>query len=438
MADRDDLSSAIPTGRTFVRYAVLVWLCAAAMLAYAQRFNVANGVAEIQRDLDLSNREAGGAMSAFFITYALFQIPGGWLAERFGSRAALVLAVLFCSASAGLTGAALGLVSLALGRMATGAGQAAIFPACTSTMARWFPAGERAIASGLLAGFMSLGAAAASWLNGQLLTVISWRWVFVISALPGLVWAAGFYLWFRNRPAEHSSVGAEELALLERAAPDEHDTADRAQARRIPWGALAKSRAMWLIAAQQFFRAAGYALFATWFPKFLQEVFKVDVGTAGWLTSIPLLSVVAGSWLGGAFSDWLLVRTGSRRGSRQWTAAVTMFACAAFFLAAMFQPLAGPAVTLIAAAAFFGAIAGPVAYAITIDMGEKHVATVFSVMNMAGNVGAALFPLAVGYLVDATGRWDVVLPLVAGIYVAGGVCWLLLDPRGNVFNSAGE
>ena len=89
---------------------------------------------------------------------------------------------------------------------------------------------------------------------------------------------------------------------------------------------------------------------------------------------------------------------------------------------------------LVAVAALLGAVAGPVAYAITIDMGGRHVTSVFSVMNMAGNIGAAAFPVAIGMLIEWKGRWEWVPLVVAGIYVAGGACWLLLDPTGTVFD----
>src|SRR5262245_40336043 len=96
----------------FVRYVVLGWLCAAAALAYTQRLQLGVGVKPIREDLSLSATQLGWAMSAFFITYALFQIPGGWFAQRRGSRVALVAAIVLCSLSAGLTGAAIGIASL--------------------------------------------------------------------------------------------------------------------------------------------------------------------------------------------------------------------------------------------------------------------------------------------------------------------------------------
>ena len=420
-----------------VRYLVLAWLCAAATIAYSQRFPLGVLVTLVQDDLKIDDEAMGWAISAFFISYALFQIPGGWLSDRWGSRAALALFVTACSLAVGLTGAATGIVALVVFRLTAGAGQAGIFPAATLSMARWFPSTERAVSSGLLAGCMSLGGVVATALAGSLLLLCSWRWVFLIFAIPGIAWSVGFYLWFRNRPEEHSGVRAAELSVIRGgAAESDHDR--HSTSEPTPWIALARSASMWLIAWQQFFRAAGYALFTSWFPKYLQKVYEITVEEAGVLTSIALAAVVVGSPLGGILSDWLLVRSGSRRISRQGTAIVTMLACAAFFALSMLPTRPGPAVMLIAAAAFFGAVAGPIAYAITIDMGGRHVATVFSVMNMAGNIGAAAFPVVVGSLVERTGRWEWIPLLVAGIYVAGAVCWLFLNPNGTVFRSNTE
>ena len=122
-----------------VRYIVLAWLCLAAALVYGQRLTLGVGATVVQNDLALSDLAMGWAMGAFFITYAIFQIPGGRMADRLGSRAALAVCLTFCSLATVCTGAATGLTSLMLVRLAAGAGQAGIFPAATASIARWFP-----------------------------------------------------------------------------------------------------------------------------------------------------------------------------------------------------------------------------------------------------------------------------------------------------------
>jgi nitrate/nitrite transporter NarK len=203
----------------------------------------------------------------------------------------------------------------------------------------------------------------------------------------------------------------------------------------IPWLAIVSTPAMWFICWQHVFRAAGYIFYATWFPRFLQEVHGVSMLNSGLLASLPLLVVIAGSPLGGMTSDWVLSMTGSRRIGRQFFAAACMLLCAGLILVAwrVRDPLLAAAV--ISAGSFCAAFGGPCAYAITMDMGGKHVATVFSVMNAFGSLGAATFPIVIPYIVKFSG-WNAVMLVFAGIYVAAALCWVAFDPNVTIGGSA--
>jgi sugar phosphate permease len=110
-----------------------------------------------------------------------------------------------------------------------------------------------------------------------------------------------------------------------------------------------------------------------------------------------------------------------------------MFCCAGFALAAYFLADVRAVIALISLAAFCGTFGGVSGYSVCIDFGGRRVGTVISVMNMCGNIGAGLFPLTVGHLVAATGRWDLVLPLFAAIFFIDGVCWAFLNPERPLF-----
>jgi ACS family glucarate transporter-like MFS transporter len=414
---------------TRVRYVVLVWLCASAAIAYIPRNSISVAEQAIRSDLGLTDDAMGAAMSAFFVTYAVFQVPSGWLAHVWGTRRALPVLTVLWSAAAGLMGLAGGLPGLVTSRLSQGAAQAGIFPCATASIARWFPVTQRAVASGFLASFMSVGGALGAFFTGLLLEPLGWRWLFALYAVPGLLWAAGFYAWFRDRPQDHPAVNSGELAQLGPAPPP------GPHAEPTPWGALIRSPALWWICGQQFFRAAGYIFFASWFATFLRETRGVGDVEAGLFTSLPLWGVVLGSPVGGIVSDWLLARTGSRRVGRQGLAAASMFVSAALILLSYRVSEVWGAVLLISLGSFCSSMAGPCTYAITIDMGGRHVAPVFSVMNMAGNIGATVFPMVVPWFVRTTGSWDFMLLLFAGIHAAAAFCWLMLDPRGTIFDS---
>jgi sugar phosphate permease len=205
-------------------------------------------------------------------------------------------------------------------------------------------------------------------------------------------------------------------------------------AAKVPWGVILTSAAMWWIGLQQFFRAAGYVFFATWFATYLQETRGVGVATSGVLNSLPLVGVVVGSLAGGTLSDWLLAQTGSRRVARQGLAAVSLTCCAALVVAAFFIRDTTLAVLTISAGQFCASCGGPCAYAITMDLGGRHVTTVFSFMNMCGNVGAFVFPILVPKLVVWTGDWDAVLFTFAMIHAAAAICWLCFNSNRPIVN----
>jgi len=374
-------------------------------------------------------------MSAFFISYAVFQIPGAWFGQRFGARRALpAFAVAWSAATAAMSAGWFFMLMVA--RVAKGFAQAGLFPVSTGVVANWFPKTGRAFATGALASFMSVGGAAGAALTGWLVVAIGWRWMFALYSLPGLLWAAWFWKWFRNTPQEHGSVNPAERKLIEPdrpMAPPVQGSDSQSTASPIPWLRLLTSPPMWCICGQQFFRAAGYMFFTSWFPTYLQESRGVTIATSGVLTMLPLLAVVAGSLAGGGVSDAVLRRTHSLRLARRAVAGCSLGLCAALILSAYFFTDALAAVLIISAGSFFAAVAGPCGYTITIDMGGEHVPTVNSVMNMCGNIGAMLFPLAVPWLLRATGSWNTVLLTFGALYIAAALCWWGLKPEGNVF-----
>jgi MFS family permease len=195
-------------------------------------------------------------------------------------------------------------------------------------------------------------------------------------------------------------------------------------------------RTIWLLCSQQFLRGAAMVFFATWFPTYLEEARGMTTLQAGVCTTGAGVGAMLGSILGGLFSDYVLRRTGNSYVSRQGIAVLGMLLCAALILAAYFTQDNHLAVGLIGLGAFCGAFGGVSGYTVAIKHGGRHVATVLSTMNMWGNIGAGLFPLAVGWLVRKYSLWDPVLFMFAGIFLLDAVCWAALTPQETL--DAGE
>lgn len=413
------------------RYIILAGLCLAAVLAYVTRNAISVAESTVRADLHLTKEQSGWLMSLFFWSYALCQIPAAALAQRIGMRRALPLfGILWSLASAGM--AAGSFVVMLVMRLFMGVSQAGLVPVGYSIIARWFPRVNQGFASGWFAGFMSVGGALAAPLSAWLVVACGWRWMFALYAVPGVLWALWFMRWLHDHPARHPRVNAAELELIHpglgpevAATPVEHPP--------VPWRLLVSSPAIWWICAQQFCRAAGYIFFSSWFATYLQEARGVTIIGSGWLTTLPLLADVAGSLLGGALSDLVLHRTGNQRFARQGLTIIAMLLCAALTVVACFCTNTLAIVLIITTGMFCAAIGNPCASAVVMSISGEHVATVGGTMNMCGNLGAALFPLAVPWLLRVTGSWTAVLLGFGALYVIAAACWWLMKTDGNVF-----
>ncbi len=405
---------------TRTRYVVLGGLCAAAALAYFTRNGVAPAESTIRTDLGISKEQSGTLISAFFWPYALCQIPAALVAQKVGARWALAaFAVLWSLATAAF---AIGeLHAMIAARVCMGIAQAGLVPVCIAATSRWFPRGAQGFASGAIGGFMSVGSIVAAPLTATLITVHDWRWMFVWYAVPGVVWAVWFALWYRDRPSDHPGVNSAEARLVEDSATDR---SDGVSARGAPAHFLLAQPALWLICAQQFCRAAGYMFFSSWFATYLQESRGVTIATSGWLTMLPLMADFGGCISGGVLSDYVLRRTGSERLARQGVSIVALACCALLIFAAWGVQDVTLAVLVISAGMFCAALANPCASALVISLGREHAAMAGAFMNMCGNFGAAVFPMAVPLLLRHAGGWPAVIGGFGTLYVIAAAFWL--------------
>lgn len=405
---------------TRARFIVLAGLCAAAALAYFVRNGVAPAESTIRADLGLTKEQSGMMMSAFFWPYALCQIPAAMLAQRLGARWALALyAVMWSLATAGFALGELGWMTAS--RAFMGVAQAGLVPVGVSAMARWFPKSSQATAAGAFSGFMSAGSIVAAPLTAWLVTDLGWRGMFVVYAIPGVLWAAWFAWWHRDEPARHPAVNALELEWIGSNATGASEAAATAS-----WRSLAAHPALWLLCLQQFCRAAGYIFFASWFATYLQEARGMALVKSAWLTTLPLLADVAGGFSGGVISDALLRRTQSRRIARQGMAMASLLLCAGLIFAARFVGDPVLAVVVISTGMYCAGVVNPCYSATLMTCGGSQTATWSAITNMCGNFGAASFPILVPWLIAHAGGWDAVLFAFGGIYIIATLFWAFI------------
>ncbi|MDB5387623.1 MAG: sauU 3 [Planctomycetaceae bacterium] len=416
--------------RLFVRTLVLFWLCSLVAVAYSQR-NL--GVAEttVQKANCFTIEEMAWIQSSFFWSYALLQVPAGWLGYRWGPRFGLSLFCLAGSLAIALTSLTHSVWLWCLARLLLGIGQAAALPCVAEVLSQWYSPARRGSATGAIAASMQVGAMIAAYATGPLLANFSLTEYFWILAVPGILWSIGFYSWFRNHPAEFSSLTSREREEL----PARINSSQSGGAGEFSWFFVATSPVLWLVCGQQCCRAAGYVFFGTWFPRFLQETRGLNVTKSGTATACMYIGVLLGSLFGGAISDLILRRSGSLRWARQGVAAISLTLCGTCIAGSYFVDRPDIAIFLMSLGAFCSGVGAPAAYTVTIDISGKHVATVFGVMNTVGNLGAAAFAQFLPKLFSGAtqGKWDLVIAVFSSLYITAAVCWIFVDPSRHIF-----
>jgi MFS family permease len=434
------VSAAFRQRATWLHHFVLAALCVITAINYIQRNSIAGAETTIRKALVLDISQTGDAIGAFFLAYALFQIPSGWLAQKLTPRWALTLYALGWSVATGVCALAAGAATLVGARLVMGALQAGIFPCATMILLVWYPSNRRALATAILNSFMLIGSAVGSMLTGVLLGPIGWRSLFVIYALPGLVWAIWFAWWFRNRPSEHPGVNAAELELLDSDPSKQQEVSElkRQEHNAPPERAATPLLAIFLswpllfLCLQQFCRAGASRFFDTWLSTYLQEARGQLRDEANLLTSAPLWAAVIGGPVGGWVSDAVLQVAGSRRAGRQGVAIASLLMCCVCYAGAYLMPNVYAAVAMVSVGYFIFTFSAPCAYALSMDMSGRNLGVVFGTMNMVGNFGSLAFTWFSPRLKTWSGDWTLPVMVFAGMHLAAAFFWLLLNPEGLI------
>ena len=378
---------------------------------------------------DDQRRLFGDLSSAFFWSYALFQLPAGWLGDRYGARVVLAVYLFLWSACTGLMGLADGFALLFVLRLGCGMFEAGAYPLAAGVVRRWVPATARGLASGCVAVGGRLGMAVAPPLTVALagLTAAGWRLPFFVYGAVGMAGAVAFWGWYRNRPADHPRVNPAEADHIA-------GGSETPPTRRLgppPVAGLVESTALWLTSLVQFLANFAWVFILTLFPDYLGDVFRTPQGERAWLAVAPVFGGIVGMLAGGWLSDRLVRRVGLRWG-RALPVAGSRLVVGAAYLACPFLP--GPvAVTammvLVALATDFGT--APV-WAYAQDVGGRHVGAVIGWANMWGNFGAAVAPplfvrIREAFPGDPAAGWNAVFLLCAATQLVAAAAALGID-----------
>lgn len=414
-----------------VRYLLILWTFSLSVLLYVDRICISTAKGAISRDLNFNDVEMGWVLSVFALGYALFQTPGGWLADRFGPRLSLTAIVTFWSLFTGLTATVTTWWGMLSTRFLFGAGEAGAFPGVARATYSWIPTSEWGLVQGINFSGSRVGGAVSLVLLPAMIERFGWRGSFVALMGLGFVWAGGWYWWFRNNPSEHPGVTTEELAVIgvqDRETPRSAASEEPPRAAKNLAAMLASSADLWLISAQYFSSNFTFFFCLTWLFPHLTKTYSLSGVQAGVYSAAPLVCGAIGNW----FAGWLVDRI-YRAG--HWSASRRFPAMLGFTFATVGVLMSAVSATPLASIAWFSlAVFGAdmtlsPSWAFCIDIGKQHAGIVSGAMNMAGNLGSFLTALAFPYLAAWTGSNTPFFFIAAGLNLLAIPIWMLVDPR---------
>jgi MFS transporter, ACS family, glucarate transporter len=402
-----------------VRYRsrVLALLATLSIVTYLDRVCISVAGPRIQTEFGLGPEQWGLVTGAFAVAYALFEIPSGYLADRFGARSMLVRIVLWWSLFTALTGAASRLWVLVVVRFLFGAGEAGAYPTVATVVFRWFPLVERGRTFGVVLLSGQLGGAIAPLLTVPLQVHFGWRASFSLFGIVGVCWSISWWRWYRNTPQEKAGVTAQELADI--------GPPVAAAAHEFPWRAIASNKSVWAIMGATFGYLYSYYFFLFWLPTYMVRE-RGFTENQTMLSALPFAVGVLANFVGGMSRDGAVKHWGPRWGPRGigLIGTVTAAVSALGTLTATSGVMA-----LVWLALCYGGITfqQPTVFSTCVDIGKRYSGAVAGCMNTAGAVGGLLSSFVFGHLIQRFHSYDPVLLSMGGVLTMSAALWLLID-----------
>jgi ACS family glucarate transporter-like MFS transporter len=463
-------------------------------ITYIDRVCISVAGPRMQEDLGIDPVSWGWVTAMFTLSYCVFEIPTGALGDRIGPRRVLTRIVLWWSAFTSLTGAVSNYYLLLFIRFCFGAGEAGAFPNASIVISRWFPASQRASMAGVMLMASQIGGAIAPLLVVPIQARYGWRAAFFVFGAAGVSWAAVWYAWFRDTPAEKQSErasratgavpvagmmpaavtpavmtpavmtpavvtpdasGAIEVRAVEiggaleiRAATASTATPDAAPLQpatigtgtqtahhHFPWHLAFRSETVLALLVMAFCYIYVYTFFQTWFHTFLIKGRGFTEGSL-LLSALPYALAACMNLAGGAASDALVRRFGSKWG-RRTIGIIGLGAACAFTIAAMLTT--DQMLTVILLSLVYGAITFQQSgvFGVCLDIGGSHAGSIVGLMNTSAQVGGFVSSLAYGYIVARFHSFDAPFVPMAAVLFIGMLCWLRIDSSKEVSAEVG-
>ncbi len=405
------------------RLTVLALISVATLINYLDRSVMGVAKPELVKDLHISPEVMGLIFSAFSWTYALAQIPGGYVIDKLGTRLTYALSLGLWSLATAVHGLMTSVAGLVSARLALGIAEAPCFPANSRVLSTWFPQNERAKATGVYTVGEYIGLGMLIPVLGWIMAHYGWRSLFYVVGAIGIIFAFIFHRLYRD-PQDSKSANQAELDLIAAGGGFTAGSASNA----FSWAMVRKLVTTRQIAGAsigQFCSNSTLVFFLTWFPSYLAEERGMTFIKAGFMVSLPYLGASLGVLLGGIFSDWLIRRTGSPTIGRKVPIITGLLLCASMISANFLE--SNEAVIAVMSVAFFGQGLAGLGWTLLSDVAPKEMMGLTGgLFNFFTNLAGIITPLVVGFVVGATGSFYGALAYIGALGVIGAAAYIFV------------
>ncbi|NOW46321.1 ACS family D-galactonate transporter-like MFS transporter [Novosphingobium sp. SG751A] len=411
---------------TTKRLTVLALISTATLINYLDRSVMGVAKPELVRELHITPEVMGLIFSAFSWTYALAQIPGGYVLDRLGTRLTYALSLGLWSAMTALHGLATGVAGLVSARLALGLAEAPCFPANSRVLSTWFPQNERAKATGVYTVGEYIGLGLLIPVLGWMLAHYGWRSLFFVVGALGIAFAFLFHRLYRE--PQDSNANQAEIDLIAAGGGFSGGISSSSGPIAFSWAnvrRLVTTRQIAGASIGQFCSNSTLVFFLTWFPSYLAEERGMTFIKSGWLVSLPYIAAAAGVMLGGVFSDWLIRATGSPTIGRKVPIIAGLLLCASMVSANYMD--SNNAVIAVMSLAFFGQGLAGLGWTLLSDVAPKEMMGLTAgLFNFFTNMAGIITPLVVGFAVGATGSFYGALAYIGALGIIGTLAYLIV------------
>ena len=426
------------------RWVIFSLACGTSFMLYLHRFtwNVVGAILtdkEQMGDNVFTEETVAWVGGMFNITYSIGQVPGGIMSDFFGPHIYLASSIVLWSISLALIGLSVAVGWLVFSRLAFGLAQSGCYPALSRVSHTWFEQDKRTTLQGLVATLCGRGGGAvaplllASFLIGY--CELSWELSLAVMALLGIGFAVIFFLYFRNDPSSDPLCNETEVTLLQKGKnPKAKETGNV-----LPFKKAFTHVGMLFFMLQQFFNAGIDNFFGLLTGVYFVQVLDVDLSSAAWMISMPLLGGAFGGVVGGILNDYLVKQVGRKWARRIVGSSGKAIACGLVFVALSFEDPAEISIGLFFVK-FFSDWTQPTVWGTSTDLGREYTGSVFSIINCSGSVGGVVFPIIFAFILATTkdagmfsehnsefADFTPIFVFVACCYLVCSLCWFMID-----------